>query len=222
MTDEVFGLTLQQHQAVERIWRETRMKTRALPYISVPDRRNDKFARLINIGPEFPVYNPFEPRPVGLFELSRVTKQLTVKFYGENLRGDVFLQIDDLSWRINCQSTSFELTNILSLNDCRITCFPGLWEFAFGTTWDELPLVTCEPYYTDAPVRFLGGCVVTNEAWRSVTVDGIKPATVEVIDCIPYLEGELKLGAMAIGTKFGDGVYVASQWSCPAFSFWRG
>jgi hypothetical protein len=176
------------------------------------------------IANQLPVYNPLHTRPAALFELSRQTLQLTVKFLGENLWGNVRLTIADISIEIDCQVTTLQLRTRLQaagvpVDRVRITALPGLWEFAFDRSFTELPEVTCEPVVTGNVRRFLGGCLVTREGWRSVTADNDSVVMVEVIDSIPFLDGEVKLGAMALGVRFGASLYLCGQWSCPACTF---
>jgi len=218
--EPVYGLTLAQNVALESLVRQSKRGARSAPYIPPANRSGSSLARLMTIGTEFPVYNPLETREAALFELSRHTQQATVKFIGQNLWGRVLLTVGSISIEIDCRADSTQLRSRLqALSRCRITAFPGLWEFAFDPGTTELPAITCEPVITSNSQRFLGGCVVTREGWRSVTTDNFEPAIVEVIDCIPYIEGEVKLGAMAIGHRYGASLFLAGEWSCPAFTF---
>lgn len=219
MNEPVYGLTLSQNQALESLVRGSKRGTRSAPYVPAASRKDTSLARLMTIGKDFPVYNPLETREAALFELSRQTQQATVKFYGEDLWGRVALTVGSISIEIDCRATSEQLRAALQLRNCRVTAFPGLWEFAFDRSVTELPEITCEPVITSSSQRFLGGCVVTREGWRSVTTDNQEPSIVEVIDCIPYIEGEVKLGAMAVGHRYGAELYLAGVWSCPAFTF---
>lgn len=173
---------------------------------------------------ELPIYNTLRSRPAVLFDLSRRTLQGTIQFLGEDLWGDVTLKIgDDVEARIDCRATTEQLRSALQqegfdLDRCRVTAFPGLWEFAFADDVAALPAVTCEPVITSTR-PFLGGCLVTREGWRSVSADGDTPSLVQVIDCIPHLEGEVKLGSMALAHRLGANLYMAGQWSCPGFTF---
>lgn len=220
MNEPVYGLTLSQNQALETMVRGSKRGTRSAPYVPPANRGGSALARLMTIGTEFAVYNPLETREAAIFELNRNTQQATVKFYGEDLWGRVRLTVGSISIEIDCRATSEELrASLQALSGCRITAFPGLWEFAFDPSTTELPEITCEPVITSSSQRFLGGCVVTREGWRSVTTDNKEPSIVEVIDCIPYIEGEVKLGAMAIGHRYGASLFLAGEWSCPAFTF---
>lgn len=214
------ALNPRQYRSFKRLVRDSQDGTRSTGAVEPADRRRSAVARLMVVGDSFPKYNPLEPRKVAIFGLNREGHQATVKFYGEDLWGDVWLTIGGSGTvRVDCRATTDELRSRVSVRDCRITAFPGLWEFAFGESVAELPEITCEPVLTSSEERFLGGCVVTREGWRSQSADGEDFAEVEVIDSIPYIEGELRLGAMALGMRYGDALYVAGQWSCPAFSF---
>jgi hypothetical protein len=215
------AMNRKQYAAFKRLIRDSKDVVRdEAPTVEPANRSRLAIARLMTIGDEFPKYNPLETRKAAIFQLDRISLQATVKFYGEDLWGDVWLNIGSTTIRIDCRATTDELREALpNLRDCRITAFPGMWEFAFGDKVTELPEITCEAVLTTAPRRFLGGVVVTQEGWRSSSANGEDVSVVDVIDAIPYIEGELRLGAMAIGTRYGDEVYLAGQWSCPAFSF---
>lgn len=217
---KIHALNSRQYKAFKRIVRDANDIERDVPTVEPANRSRLPIARLMTVGTDFPVYNPLETRKCVIFQLDRLSLQATVKFYGEDLWGAVWLTVGDLTIQIDCRATTDELRSRLqALSDCRVTAFPGMWEFAFGTDTRELPTITCEPVITSNSVRFLGGCVVTQEGWRSLTADGETASEVEVIDCIPYIEGEVKLGSMAVGTRYGDTIYLAGQWACPGFTF---
>lgn len=220
MTREIYALTKAQRRVFGEMARDFKSPVLSAPAVPAADRGSLSVARLMTVGDEYPVYNPLETRKAAIFELSRNTLQATVKFYGEDLRGLVALTVGSISAQVDCRATTEELRAALSsLRKCRVTAFPGLWEFVFDDETRELPEITCEPVITSSAVRFLGGCVVTQEGWRSTSVDGDNFSQVDVIDSIPYIEGEVKLGAMALGIRYGAALYLAGQWSCPAFSF---
>jgi hypothetical protein len=214
------AMNRKQYAAFKRLIRDSKDVVRdEAPTVEPANRSRLAIARLMTIGDEFPKYNPLETRKCVLFQLDRLSLQATVRFIGENLWGDVWLNIGSTTIRVDCRADTDELRKKLAnLRDCRITAFPAMWEFAFGNDTRELPEITCEPVVTSTR-PFLGGCVVTQEGWRSATADGETASEVDVIDCIPYLEGEVKLGAMAVGTRYGDTIYLAGHWSCPRATF---
>lgn len=220
MTEPLYPLTLKQNIAMERIWRDARWLVGANPELPAAGVRSD-FARLMTVGSTFPKYRPTQTRNAALFELTQELPTVIVQFIGENLWGNVRLTIGSISIEIDCRADQETLRSRLNFTTdyCRATVFPGLWEFAFGRDIGDIPAVSCEPVVTSNSVRFLGGCVVTREGWRSVSQNGVNYDTVKVIDGIPFIEGEVKLGSMAICNRIGTDLYLAGPWHCPAFTF---
>lgn len=195
-------------------------------------------ARLMTIATTPPKYRPLVDRNAAIFthEVDLIT--VIVKFFGEDLWGDVRLRIWPLTYinpedvedtentapidvRVDCRIETPALRAAIALPPdlCRITAFPGLWEFAFARNVIDAPTIVVDPVITSAPRRFLGGAVPFREAWRSRSSGGNSFDIVKVVDSIPHLDGEVKPGAMTLGYKIGLDRFVCSNWSCPRFTF---
>lgn len=217
---ELIALTPEQFADVSEM-RRIVLKRGERPPVEIAGsrRRSRTVARVMNVGDEFPVYSPLETRQVALFELSRDTDQDVIQFFGQDLHGLVSLQVGDISCEIDCRASTAELREAvgLAVADCRITAFPGLWEFA----WGDRPRQTIECAAVPAyEAEFCAaGIVVRREGWRSVTSDGINYSLCDLVDGIPFIEGELKRGAVSIASQLGEGLYIAHHWSCPSVSY---
>lgn len=220
MSGELIALTEEQHADLSRI-RRIVLKSGALPAADVPakTRRSRTVARVMNVGDEFPTYSSLATRQVALFELARDVETDVIQFFGEDLHGLVSLRVGDISCEIDCRASTGELRQAvgLSVQDCRITAFPGLWEFAWGDVTRKS--ITCNPKPAGLEDFCFAGIVVYPEGWRSVTSDGINPTMVDLIDGIPYIQGELKRGAVSIASALGEGLYIAHHWSCPSVTY---
>lgn len=220
-TNELIALEPEQFDDLALI-RRIVLKKGVRPSIEVGRRppRPRGVARVMNVGDEFPVYSPLTVRKVALFQLSRETNQDVVQFFGEDLRGLVRLAVGDISIEIDCRASTDQLRAALglSLQDCRITVFPGLWEFAWGEGINRRP-ITCTAVAADLADFCTAGIVIRQEGWRSTSSDGDGFALVDLIDGIPFIEGELKRGAVSIASAIGDGLWIAHHWSCPAVTY---
>lgn len=223
MTNDIFGLTQEQHTALGDLLQRSGNTVRVEPVATVRRGSPSEFVRVMSL--DFPTYSPREAREVALFEHDPLAVVITAKFFGESLAGDVVLQFGDKSVRLDCRSTTAQLRAKLgvSLNYCRATVFPGLWEFHFVdptiVRTQTPPVVTVDTYFTDATVRFTGGVVVTREGWVSATDDGDTFAKVEVIDAVPFRKGQVKAGSIALAQRYGAEQFMVSGWSCPEFTF---
>lgn len=202
--------------------RQIVLKEGVRPAVEVARRpsRSKGVARVMNVGDEFPVYDPLNVRQVAIFRLSRETSQDTIQFFGEDLHGLVQLTVGDVSVQVDCRASTEELREALGISnlECRITAFPGLWEFAWGEGVTRRA-ITCSPVAASSPNYCMAGIVVRQEGWRSTSTDGDSYALVNLIDGIPFIEGELKRGAVSIASAIGDGLWIAHHWSCPAVSY---
>ncbi len=209
----ILGLTLDQHREVSQVvidWRTTQRPQAGVPSAK---RRTPSITRVMTVNAAYPVYEPREYRKVALFIPSRDTQQTTLQMFGTDLTGDIQITIDGTTYTIDCQVTSAQLRTAigLPLAVCRITAFPGMWEFAWA---GDAKTITAIPY-TD----FYGGLLVTDELWRSQTADGEEPVLVDSIDAVPFVEGQVKRGAISLASPWGDGIYMAQYWHCPGFNF---
>lgn len=160
----------------------------------------------------YPIYSPLEPRKVALFSPSPDTQQTTIQMFGCDLDGHVILTIDDSEYYVHCQSDSESLREELNLGKtCRVTAFPGTWELAWSR---DAPYVAARP--SD---YFYGGLLVREELFLSVTENGQDPVLVDCLDAIPFLEGEVKRGAISIAASYGVDTFLASYWRDPGFNF---
>lgn len=220
MSGELFALSAAQFSDVSKVVRRV-LKTSELSTgdVATRPRRAIGVARVMQIADAYPVYDSLATRQVALFELNRDVDTDVVQFFGDNLHGLVQLSVGDISCEIDCRASTAELRAALGLSviDCRVTAFPGAWEFA----WDQAirKPITCVAKPAIESEFCMAGIVVYREGWRSVSSDGSNPVLVDLLDAIPYLEGEVKRGAVAIASALGDGLWVAHHWSCPAVSY---
>jgi hypothetical protein len=217
--EPLYALTSQQHADIGHVVRSSRNRVRSQVNVGRGDGRQ-RVARVMNDGAEFPIYDSIAERDAALFELSRSTDQDTLQFFGSDLQGLVRLTIGSISIEIDCRATTDELRAALGLDVsiCRVTAFPGLWEFAWQL--GMVPqTITCVPVPAAEDIYCTAGIVQRREGWRSVSADGANVSRVKVLDCIPFLEGELKRGAMAMAFPLGDTLYAAGVWSCPGVTY---
>jgi hypothetical protein len=227
--NDIYGLTQQQHTAVGDLLQRSGNLTRSEP---VPAPRRgfaSDFSRVMSL--DFPAYSPRIPRPVALFEYDPDQVVVTVRFFGEGLRGLVVLRIQDRDpIELDVRSTTDQLrerlkTVEIDLKYCRATVFPGLWEFHFTDAEivrkQEPPTLDVDTFYTDSNIRFTGGVIVQREGWVSATDDGDKPVNVNVVDAIPFDRGEVKAGAIALAQRYGADQFMVTNWTCPGFTFAR-
>lgn len=209
----IYGLTDDQHREVSQVVIDWRTIVRPQAGVLAAKRRTPAITRVMNVDDGYPVYDPREYRKVALFVPSRDTQQTTLQMFGTDLTGDLQITIDGTTYTIDCQSTSAQVRAAISLpaNICRITVFPGMWEFAWA---GDAKTITAIPY-TD----FYGGLVITDELWRSQTADGEEPVLVDSIDAVPFIEGQVKRGSISLASPWGDGIYMAQHWNCPGFNF---
>lgn len=208
------ALTEGQHAAVGQLIYKSGIVVREEP-AKRPRRPSEggDVRRLMIVDGAYPVYAPKQLRKAALFSASFDTNQTTVQMFGNDLSGYLELTIGGKVFRPHCQSTAAELRNLVRLDPRygRISVFPGLWEFAW--TGDALP-ISVVPYSA-----YWGGVVVIDELWLSETENGVDPILVDVVDAIPFIEGQVKRGAVSIASAYGDGFFVAQYWNCPGFSF---
>jgi len=231
---DIYALTAEQHgqlgamlQAGQRI---DRPPAPALPRGDVLTQ----FARVMTL--DYPRYSPITPRQCALFDFAPDGLTWTVKFYGETLHNRVRLKFGAGEVLVDCRATTDQLRaamaqqlefdgnnpqeKLASLRKLvRVTVFPGLWEFAFV---DERllsdrtltpPAIDVEPFLMD------GGVVITQEGWQSATEDGDDFVKVGVLDGVPFIRGEVRAGSLAVAHAYGADQFLATHWSCPAFTF---
>lgn len=224
MSDDVFGLTGEQHTAVGRlISGQTYQRGNAGLLESSPTM--PAVVRVLNHDAAAPVYSPKNPRAVAMFELRPELWTKTLELSGDSLVGDILITLNGVAFRIACDATTDQLRAVLPLPAelCRATVFPGLWEFAFaeGVDWgDTGPTLEASAAWPPNPAGlFEGGLLVTDEGWRSVSNDGLTFETVEALDGSPFLEGEVRPGSIALAHWSDTNGYIAGSWSCRDFTF---
>lgn len=172
-------------------------------------------SRAMIIDDTYPVYSPRDSRKVALFQISPETNQTTVRMFGCDLSGYIVLTIAGDEFTVPCTATNVQLRTALNLGrTCRVTAFPGTWEFAWR---DRVLDITARPGN-----GFYGGLLVQDELWVSMTDDDEEPYLVDCVDSIPFIEGEVKRGALSIAQQYGHGTYLAAYWRDPGFNFAAG
>lgn len=226
-TEQIYGLTEEQHTQVGKLVRSARTVVRPDTGLQASPHKYPGLARVILIEDTDPTYSPLTPRDVGIFRYNPDGRQKTVQFTGDDLEGDLVLTLDGTEYQIPCDATTEEIRAILNLDltDCRVTVFPGLWEFDFnaGRWRTEFPTFEIDAYEPpedddETPV-FDGGVTITDEAWVSVSDDGDTYETIEVVDWVPYLTGSVKTGAIGLAGWSHEAGWLSFSWECRDFSF---
>ena len=187
----------------------------------VPKKRRTEYdlIRVMVIKSTYPIYTPREEQAVAYFTRDTSRETITIEMFGDNLAGNIDVTIGGILYKVDCQSSTAELRAAFGFNlqKCRVTAFPGLWEFAFSGNALE---ITAEPAVGDTDIlTFSGGLVVTQEAWVSVADNTGRLLAINVVDAIPYAQGEVKSGSIATA-KWSAGVgWVVDNWHCREFRF---
>jgi len=219
-----FGLTIGQHDGLGRLLAAAGITVReAPPARPRPPIDPDTALRVMILGDEYPIYSPRTERRCVYFmrDLTRAT--ITIEMFGDNLSGFIDVTIGGTLYRTNCQLGTDELRAWFGFDSdvCRVTSFPGLWEFAYAPG-ETAPEFLAEPgpgTSGGSPQQFRGGVVVTYEGWVSVDNGGGELDTVDVIDTIPFAEGEVTPGAIAIARWSSSVGWFVEKWQCREFRF---
>ena len=187
-------------------------------------KRNGTYdtARVMILGPEFPIYSPRESRLCPWFVRDLTRETISIEMFGDDLSGYIDVYIDGNLYRTDCQLGTDELRAWFGydLDDCRITAFPGFWEFAFS---GAAPYITAEPgpgTSSYSNLQYRGGVLVTLEGWVSVDDGRGGLDLLELVDCIPFAEGEVKPGAIAIARWSNQVGWFVEKWQCREFRFY--
>jgi len=204
-------------QSVVRDWATTQRPQAGVQ--ATKRRAAHDFIRVMVIKSSYPIYTPREQQTVSYFvrDLSRDT--ITIEMFGVNLAGPIDVTIDGTLYTVNSQSSTAQLRAKFGyrLSFCRVTAFPGLWEFAFSGV---APTITAQPAPGITTIRtFSGGLVVTREAWVSVADEAGNLLAISVVDAIPYAHGEVKSGAIAIAKWSAGAGWIVENWHCREFNF---
>ena len=204
-------------QSMHREWLTTR---RPQAGVAAKKRRSTfDFIRVMIIKSTYPIYTPRKEQVVAYFVRDLTRETITIEMFGDDLAGDINVTINGTAYRANCQSSTAGLRKVFGFNlqTCRVTAFPGLWEFAFSGV---APTITAEPAIgTTTVLTFAGGLVVTEEAWVSVANDSGALMSIDVVDSIPFVDGEVKPGSIAIAKWSAGAGWIVEDWHCREFRF---
>jgi hypothetical protein len=180
-------------------------------------------ARVMQIDDGYPVYEPDKIRNVAVFVLGPRNRVRTIEMTGDDLHGDINVTIDDAqfglaTWNLNCQSQTEAVRKKFGFLDsyCRVTVFPGMWEFVFA---DEPPAMFVEARPSSGDNLFSGGLQLINERWVSIDDGNGGVKTIEATDSMPFLEGEVKRGSRALAHWSDSEGWIIGQWQCRPFWF---
>lgn len=204
-------------QSMHREWMTTR---RPQAGVMAKKRRGaHAVLRVMIIDKSYPVYSPKTNRECAYFIYAPDMDTTTIEMSGDDLFGNLIVTIDGTEYTVDCQSNTEEIRAVFgfALDYCRVTSFPGMWEFAWSGTAPEM---TVEPKLTASTnTIYTGGVLIIEEGWVSDTDGGGDYLTIPVVDAMPFLEGELKRGSRAIASR-SDGVgWLVHQWQCRDFRF---
>jgi hypothetical protein len=226
MSDEaLIGYTEEQHREISTLVLDARNEVR--PYVGVLAKKRKTThdaLRVMILGDEYPIYSPRSERPCVYFTRDLTRDTITIEMFGDDLSGYIDVWIDGVLYRTDCQLGTDELRAWFGfpLNVCRVTAFPGLWEFAFG--FDQVaPVFWAEPGPGHSPysnLQFRGGVLVTYEGWVSVDNGGGDLDTVDVVDTVPFAEGEVSPGAIAIARWSSSVGWFVEKWHCREYRFY--
>lgn len=223
MTEELFGLYENQHRALERLDAASRHTTRpAVGVVSKPRLTVNGGARVMYVDEGYAFYNPREKRRVAVFHLNREADTKTIEMSGTDLNGNLLVTIAGVEYAAECRSTTEQLRAIFFEyeRDCRITAFPGMWEFAWTGDAPEMS-VRPGPLTGGSELvnGYTGGALLIDEAWVSSEDGSGGVEMIDVTDAMPFLEGQIRRGARAIAYWAKSDGWLVGEWACRAFSF---
>ena len=223
MTEELLGLYDSQHRALERLDAESRFSERPAVGVAPKPRLSvNTGARVMYVDEGYAIYNPREKRKVAVFHLNRQADTKTIEMSGTDLNGNLLVTIAGVEYAAECRSTTDQLRAIFAEyeRDCRITAFPGMWEFAWT---GDAPEMSVRPGpLTGGSERvngYTGGVLLIDEAWVSQDDGAGGVAMLEVTDAMPFLEGEIRRGARAIAVWAKSDGWLVGEWACRPFAF---
>lgn len=232
MTEELFGLTLEQHQALERLDRQNRVTSRDGAGVAASGKRYPPPIRVIAMTDR--VYDSTVSESLPVFTYDRDRTVYTVEQVGTVLAGFLALTISGQRFVLECRVDSLSEVEA-AVPGVRATVLPGLWEFDFGELdaveseavtvtveriTDEEDATLCELFDDDESVIYTGAVIVRKEYWVT-TPDEEAPLGIvhrDVTDSIPYATGNVKAGAIGIAHWNWDAGYTAIAWQCRTFS----
>ena len=225
MSEALIGYQEAQHRELSALVLDARISER--PFVGVlPKKRRGAHdaLRVMILGDEYPIYSPRSERACVYFVRDLTRDTVTIEMFGDDLSGFIDVWIDGALYRTNCQSSTEELRAWFgfSLSVCRVTAFPGLWEFAFGFG-QVAPVIWAEPgpgTSSRSNLQFRGGVVVVYEGWVSVDNGRGGLDTVDVVDAIPFAEGEVSPGAISVARWSSSVGWFVERWQCREFRFY--
>ena len=137
---------------------------------------------------------------------------------GTNLNGPIIVTISGVDYTLDCRANTETLRQVFSeyTRDCRITAFPGTWEFAWTGSAPEMSAREGRFVNDDG---YTGGLLVIDEAWVSEDDGNGGVGMIDVTDSMPFLEGEIRRGARAIAHWSRQDGWLVGEWVCRPFSF---
>lgn len=229
---ELYGLTLDQHKALERLDRAGRVTVRDQANIQTNAKRYPPPVRVIAMTDR--VYDSTVNEALPIFEYDRERTVYTVEQVGSALAGYLALTVNGVRFVVECRIDSLSEVEA-AVPGVRATVFPGLWEFDFGTldetaaaaitvaveaiTPDE-DATLCALFDDEESVAFTGAVIVRQEYWVTVPDEDNTPAvaTRDVTDAIPFATSTVAKGAIGLGFWSWDAGYIIFAWQCRTFS----
>lgn len=230
--EELYGLTLNQHKALERLDRADRVTLRDQTNVATKQKRYPPPVRVIAMTNR--VYDSTVSEALPIFEYDRDRTVYTVEQVGSALAGYLALTVNGVRFVVECRIDS--LTEVeAAVPGVRATVLPGLWEFDFGVL-DEVAAAAasvtvesitpeenatlCELFDDEESVYFAGATIVRREYWVTVPDEENTPAvaTRDITDAIPFGTSTVAKGAIGLGFWSWDAGYLIFAWQCRTFS----
>lgn len=230
--EELYGLTLNQHKALERLDRAGRVTSRDQANIQTKEKRYPPPVRVIAMTNR--VYDSTISEALPIFEYDRDRTVYTVEQVGSALAGYLALTVNGVRFVVECRIDSLSDVEA-AVPGVRATVLPGLWEFDFGVldetaaaavsvsveriTDDENDTL-CELFDDETSLRYTGSTIVRREFWVTVADEDESPAVArrDVTDSIPYSTGTVSKGAIGYAVWNWDAGYTAIAWQCRTFA----
>jgi hypothetical protein len=185
------------------------IKPRALPQTS---------CLVMHIDDGYPVYDPDNFVNVGVLVLGERGRVRVIEMTGGDLFGDIDVTIGGSTWRLNCQGQTEAVRRKFGFLDsyCRVTVLPGYWEFVFADAAPEMSVVAHSAF---GDLLYDGGLRIIKQRWRSIDDGNGGIRTIQATDSVPYLEGAVMRGSMAVAHWSETDGWVLGRWDCRPFYF---
>lgn len=233
-SEDVYGLTLDQHRQVSRLALDARYNVRSADAVPPRVRQYRPPVRVIALTDRTYDSRTFERLPYFVFEPQRTV--YTIQFVGSALSGYVALTISGQRFVLECRRET--LSDIeTAVPGLRATVLPGYWELDFGVpTYSDGISVEISAITTDENTSicalfddldsavFSGATIVRREGWVTSIDETELPAVARtpVRDCIPYENGSVGAGAIGIVAWTWDAGFLAIAWQCRTWSWATG